>query len=177
MRRAPAVRWGSSLGDACAARHLCKCCGRGNLKCAGRQMMSAPSVRVPMKECGRASGKLLQVARVVRIRVSGLRCVVGASANVCRRNPIRRAILSRAIGCLGIGTDHRLPTNPATYRATDCLRVGHAAEPVAQCPSISRMAFVPPTDAWRAIHRFPVLAVATLGRGKCDIGKWHSIRL
>ena len=117
------------------------------------------------------------MARAECTRVSGLRCVVGATANECRQNPIRRAILRRATGCLGIGTDRHLPPNTATYHATDCLRVGPVAGAVAQCPSISRMAFVPPIDAWRAIRRFPMLAVATLGRGTCDIGKWHSIRL
>ena len=104
--------------------------------------------------------------------------VVGATANDFRQSSIRRAILLRATGCLGIGTDHRLLPSTAIFpHATACLRVDPVAVAAPRCLSIARMAFVLPIDSWRAIRQFPMLAGSTLGRVTCGIGKWHSTRL
>ena len=112
-------------------------------------------------------------------RGTGLRPrVVGTTTNDFRQNSIRRAILRRATGCLGSGTDHHcLPSTAIFPHATACLRVGPVAVAAPRCLSISRMAFVLPIDSWRASRQFPMLAGSTLGRGTCDIGKWHSTRL
>ena len=111
-------------------------------------------------------------------RGTGLRPrVVGTTTNDFRQN-FRRAILRRATGCFGIGTDHHLlPSTAISRHATDCLRVGPVAVAAHRCLSISRMAFVLPIESWRASRQFPMLAGSTLGRGTCGIGKWHSTRL